>query len=556
MKKIIILSIIISVYTLSQPAPPVAWLKTHNGNNLYDEITAMKVDEAGNVYVTGRCFINGSEDYCTIKYNANGIQQWIAYYNGTANKSDRPVSLDADAQGNVYVTGFGNYDAGDPFNTGDYCTIKYNSGGVQEWVQIYTAPANKRDYAYKVTLDINGNIYVTGACWFDTGRQDDIVTIKYNSAGQVLWTALHNGTHGQNPSDRGSDIVIDGQGNVYVFGMSTLSTTYTDYCLVKYNSTGVLQYTKYYAGPVVNGIDNGTAMCMDNSGNIIVTGTSEGSGTSTDIVTIKYSPAGLEQWTKRFSNPGLDNAADITSDMNGSVYVSGNKSGKGLIIKYDPIGNLMWEKEITGTGGNETINNLLIDAMGDVYGTGKASSGSYFDFVTVKINPAGTVQWKASHNGSGNLNDFGNAIGIDASGNIYVSGSSVESWQNGNFCTIKYAPGTIGISQVSGIIPDNFSLSQNYPNPFNPATKIRFSIANLPFGEGPVRKDSFGGVGSRTKLIIYDILGRQVETLVNEQIKPGTYEVDWNAVNYPSGVYFYKITVNGFSETKKMILVK
>ena len=120
----------------------------------------------------------------------------------------------------------------------------------------------------------------------------------------------------------------------------------------------------------------------------------------------------------------------------------------------------------------------------------------------------------------------------------------------------------IGIKNISGEIPNRFSLSQNYPNPFNPNTKIRFSIAPLPFGEGPVRKDSFGGAGSRTKLIIYDILGREISTLVNEQLKPGTYEVDWGAANYPSGVYFYKLVVGdntnngGFIETKRMVLIK
>jgi len=534
------MSIVLLGYCHSQPAPPVAWIKSHNGSNLYDEAVAMKVDAAGNSYVTGRCLINGTEDYCTIKYNSAGAQQWIAYYNGSVNISDRPTSIDIDAQENVYVTGFGNYNSGDPFNTGDYCTVKYNSAGTQDWVRVYTAPANKRDYAFKVVVDNSGNVYVTGAVWFDSQRQDDIVTIKYNSAGQVIWTAIHNGTDTQNPSDRGSDMAIDLQGNVYVFGMSTLNSTYTDFCCLKYNSQGALQFTVYYAGPVANGIDNGVALAIDNTGNIFVTGTSDGTGTSTDIVTIKYSQVGQEQWSRRFNNPGLDNAADIITDINGNVYVSGNKSGKGLIIKYDPNGNLLWEKEITGSGGNEIINSLLIDAPGDVYGTGKIAAGSYFDFVTVKLNPAGTVQWQATHNGSGNLNDFGNAIGTDGSGNIYVSGSSVESGQNGNFCTIKYAPGTIGVQHLSGEILGKFSLSQNYPNPFNPATSIEFSLPKLSF----------------VKLIIYDVMGSEVKVLVNEQLSPGTYKADWPASGYAGGVYFYKIITNGYTETRKMILVK
>jgi len=113
----------------------------------------------------------------------------------------------------------------------------------------------------------------------------------------------------------------------------------------------------------------------------------------------------------------------------------------------------------------------------------------------------------------------------------------------------------IGIQPISTEIPKQFSLSQNYPNPFNPNTKIRFEIPGTPlsFGEGL-------GVG----LHVYNALGQQIATLVNEQLKPGTYSVEFNAADYPSGVYFYKLVVGdpssnsgqGFAETKKMVLIK
>ncbi len=98
----------------------------------------------------------------------------------------------------------------------------------------------------------------------------------------------------------------------------------------------------------------------------------------------------------------------------------------------------------------------------------------------------------------------------------------------------------IGIVNINSNIPDNFSLKQNYPNPFNPQTKIRFDI----------RKASF------TELKIYDMLGREIKTLVNENLKPGEYEVSFNAASLPSGVYFYRISTESFTETKKMMLIK
>jgi photosystem II stability/assembly factor-like uncharacterized protein len=103
-------------------------------------------------------------------------------------------------------------------------------------------------------------------------------------------------------------------------------------------------------------------------------------------------------------------------------------------------------------------------------------------------------------------------------------------------------------------IPSQFLLSQNYPNPFNPTTKIKFTIPTSPFNPSP-----YQGEGNRERFItlkIYDILGNEIATLVNEQKSPGSYEVEFNSTGLSSGVYFYRITAGKFSETKKMILMK
>ncbi len=100
----------------------------------------------------------------------------------------------------------------------------------------------------------------------------------------------------------------------------------------------------------------------------------------------------------------------------------------------------------------------------------------------------------------------------------------------------------IGINPVSNNIPVKYELFQNYPNPFNPATKIKFDIA--------------GTGGGLVKLTVFDALGREVSTLINSQLKPGSYEVDWDSINFPSGVYFYKLEAGNYTSTKKMILLK
>ncbi|MBK7160885.1 MAG: T9SS type A sorting domain-containing protein [Ignavibacteria bacterium] len=130
---------------------------------------------------------------------------------------------------------------------------------------------------------------------------------------------------------------------------------------------------------------------------------------------------------------------------------------------------------------------------------------------------------------------------------VSVSGSAVyvvwKDYRDGNWEIYSKQNPTgnpVGILNISSEIPNEFSLGQNYPNPFNPATKIKFALHNKSFAN----------------LVIYDGLGREVETIVNEQLNAGSYEADWNASNFPSGVYFYKLTTGDFSKTNKMLLIK
>jgi hypothetical protein len=97
-----------------------------------------------------------------------------------------------------------------------------------------------------------------------------------------------------------------------------------------------------------------------------------------------------------------------------------------------------------------------------------------------------------------------------------------------------------GINPISNNIPEEFSLSQNYPNPFNPVTNIEFSIPGSAF----------------VNLFVYDISGKKLETMVNQNMQAGFYRIDWNASKYSSGVYYYRLEAGKFTETKKMVLLK
>lgn len=105
---------------------------------------------------------------------------------------------------------------------------------------------------------------------------------------------------------------------------------------------------------------------------------------------------------------------------------------------------------------------------------------------------------------------------------------------------VLYNEGTSSVELVGAAIPTEFELFQNYPNPFNPSTTISFSIPENSF----------------VKLRIFNSLGEEVETVVNRELSAGNYKYDWNAINLPSGIYFYKLQTEKFNETKKMVLIK
>ena len=134
---------------------------------------------------------------------------------------------------------------------------------------------------------------------------------------------------------------------------------------------------------------------------------------------------------------------------------------------------------------------------------------------------------------SGTANNLTGVFFTDANtGTVVGSGGAILRTTSGGQIT--------GFSQTSSVNPEKFNLSQNYPNPFNPSTKIKFDLPQA------------GNVNLR----VFDVLGREVSVLVNESLKPGKYEVDFDASALPSGVYFYNLIAGGHVETRKMILLK
>ena len=130
-----------------------------------------------------------------------------------------------------------------------------------------------------------------------------------------------------------------------------------------------------------------------------------------------------------------------------------------------------------------------------------------------------------------------------------VFADSTHGWAVGSYGKIyKFNPLIINVNNNGGNIPVSFKLYQNYPNPFNPVTKIKYQV--------PVINSDVLENAAAVRIVVYDVLGRQAEILVNENEKPGVYETEWNASGFPSGVYFYRLSAGSFIQTRKMVLLK
>jgi len=518
------------------------WMQRYNGSaDSTDYAEQIVVDASGNIYVTGATISAGGAHYdiITIKYGPDGNIQWLQKYNGPADSTDYASSIAVDISGNVYITGssFGNG------TKSDYVTIKYNSSGVQHWAQRYNAPDNESDYAYALTLDASGNVFVAGTSYI-AGSTYDFYTIKYNSSGVQQWAQRYSAPG--NSTDSPSEIAVDDAGNVYVAGYSIGIGTSLDYLTIKYNSAGVQQWEQRYNGPG-NSTDNIFGLQIDGSGNVYITGFSGGSGSSGDFATIKYNSAGVQQWLQRYngSGNGFDIARSLVLDDSGNVYISGyateTASGEDFTtIKYNSAGVQQWLQTYNGPGNSgDEVNSCIIDSSGNVYVTGLSKgSGTDYDYATIKYSSAGAQLWVERYNGpTGNV-DEPKSIVVDGSGFVYVSGRS-RSTTGFDIATIKYAQ-TIGIQNIGSEIPKGYSLSQNYPNPFNPKTNIGLRIADFGF----------------VSLKVYDITGKEVALLVNQELNAGVYNVDFDASNLSSGTYFYSMETSGFRDVKKMVVVK
>ncbi len=417
------------------------WTQIYDGTgNASDVPTGIAADTSGNLFVTGYTQnIDGNYDWIIIKYDISGNEKWKKTYKQSGFENERAYALALDGYGNIYVAGTGiNVDTG-------IVTIKYNSSGNEIWQKVFSGPdPGSIEIPKSITLDASGNIYILGSCTRSATGQDYVV-IKYANWGTKLWASFYDSG---NQTEVPSAIGLDAANNVIITGYQysgSLSTS--NFLTVSFDSNGNQNWAQTYNGPN-SGKDQATDLAIDNLGNVILTGFSEKSSTENYLTTLKYNNAGVQQWVDNWWVPGgagNNRGNSIVVNPSGDVYVTGlldSVPGEyAATIKYDSNGNRLWQNLYNPLNGihMEGIQNTL-DESGNILSTGVYDFlGGAMDFLTMKIDPSGNLLWANIEDGR-TLDYMQTKEGIttDASGNIYIAGTSTNTSGNSDIVTLKY----------------------------------------------------------------------------------------------------------------------
>jgi hypothetical protein len=433
---------------------------------------------------------------------------WVAHYNnGITNGTNQAVKMALDAAGNIYVTGLSQN-----ANTNlGYVTIKYAPNGTRLWASRYDSTNYPTATPSGLVLDNSNNIIVTGTA----------LTVKYDPNGNQLWTAPYAGTA----------LAVDTNANVYVTGYST------NYNTVKLTPTGsnLWQTTYVDVGPTLSQV-----ILVDSNGNVYISGSDVDQiitsgverGSYTTLTTIQYDVNGAEVWISSDNYytgtaPNI-NVLGIALDGQDGLYIEVNfigGAGPGgyFTFKYASDGNILWDVYNPSRNGTSMATGMVLDNGTNIISTGKArddsapyfygtykinSSGSVVwtntypnppigvsganaiavdstnnvyitgyssgatssnDIVTIKYGSSGNQSWVQRYNGPGNGNDAGNAIAVDRAGNVYVTGYDTTTGGGTEIVTIKYPVCTIQclgngdiLLQAQGSPGENFDVQASF----------------------------------------------------------------------------------------------
>ena len=346
------------------------WYRTwSDGIITWDYAYDVAIDSKNDVYIIGVKNIAGTdEDLVIIKYNSLGEIQWVRTWDGGIRIEGNGICVNIYDE--IFITGeTTSYVSGYYYR--DLFVLKYNTQGSLQWTRIWGGSSyDEDDYGLDIASDSSGNVYVVGGTETYGNGNNDMVIIKYDRNGNLLWMR----TYGTAYTDWAISIAIDSSNNIYVTGTIDTPTYDQDMCILKYN-TGGTRLWAYTWG--LNDDDYGTGVAVDSNGNIYVVG--ETHNGIDEVFIVKYNSTGQVQWY--FINENVASGRGIYFDSHNSFFITGYGYGYDFyVIRYNDngkrYGNIYWNSPSAGYS-----NGITVDSNDNVYLAGWISN----EFALVKF---------------------------------------------------------------------------------------------------------------------------------------------------------------------------
>jgi hypothetical protein len=361
------------------------------------------------------------------------VQAWVQRYPGASG-----TKIGVDPEGNVIVA------AQLPSWKG--LVIKYSSSGTALWTNIWGSQVS---VVQGMAIDNSRNVYVAG--YWDVPMQTppDYITTAYSSDGTPLWTNSYNRTYTypmpvstRNADDRATGVAVDGNGNVYVSGVSATEGIIPPaiYTTLAYSNSGTLVWTN---SSETWGPNYPAAVAVDSRNNVYVAGThcDGGQSCSPGYIVVAYSNAGIPLWTRACNSylcSGTFQAMAV--DSVGDVYVAASWYGY-LTVAISSGGTPLWQNSYPSPlNANDSPCAVAVGSNGNVYVTGYSlGTNTGYDYATLAYSSLGIPLWTNRYNGPGNSNDCAQALAVGGSGNVYVTGYSWGASGSYDYLTIAYS---------------------------------------------------------------------------------------------------------------------
>jgi hypothetical protein len=422
----------------------------------------------------------------------------------------------------------------------DVLLIQTDSDGNTEWARTYGGPDNDAGFCVKPTSD-SGFV----VCGFFTGEgraTSDGYIIKTDALGDTIWT----GRYGGSGDESFAEITQTSDGGYIAAGNKTEPDGYhTDVYVVKTDSVGEVIWSREYDNPSLT--DHANSVLQTSDGGFVICGVKGGIGTAFDMWLIKTDSSGNVEWSRTYGGDGYDAGYSVDQTSDGGYIVAGYKTilvapyhHDMYLVKTSSDGTVQWERTF-GESESDCAQSIRETSDGGFIAAGLMESPvrEDCDIYVVKTDSNGDLQWFDTI--SINDNDVGYCVRQTDDDNFVIAGSNFTFDYIFNAFLLKMRPAMVGIEgETVNVTPDQIRLPRNYPNPFNSETQIEFYLSE----------------NSDVKVEVFNILGEKVDILLNAPLSAGRYSVRWDASDQPSGVYFYRINMDGNSFSKKMLFLK